>query len=432
MLELGLSKVTITPPLGTPLGGYEDRRFNAIGIHDDIYARCMLFRDTDTDIHIALIVCELLWVNYGFTDEIKKMIEELTRGVVKAENVIIHAIHTHSSQRIIGGLDFYYKKIKKKHNIDKGWYVEKGVPYLQRVIASSVYGALQDLKPVIIKYNLGKTEAGFNRREGDEASKIVDQELFSLLFLKTDDKVVNTNIRGIFYNTAVHCVTLGQENYYISADWPFFTAQKLIKHYDLDWKTQIIFGQGTAGNTNPINCKFGNEVREINDAMEIGEQIADDVISSLTVENSNIIVTKDNKVDLQRLTKTISVKITEPDKIKMFKQLNLWWLGIEKQDDDINLSIRINLIKINNLIIVTIPGEPFGEFGVEIKKVIRSINNKFQPIVLELTDGAIGYITTRDSFYNAKGYEASLSGSAETGYEIINAVKDLMKELGGN
>ena len=166
MLEVGFCKGTITPPIGTPLGGYEKRSHNSIGIYDDLYARCMLFHEPKSDIYIAIIVCDLLWVNYEFTDEVKRLVEEFTRGRVKAQNVVIHAIHTHSSQRIVGGLDFYYRPIRKKDNIDRGWYVNYAIPYLQRVIASTVWGALFDLKPTIVKVNFASTDDQANRTAG--------------------------------------------------------------------------------------------------------------------------------------------------------------------------------------------------------------------------------------------------------------------------
>nr|MDO8114675.1 neutral/alkaline non-lysosomal ceramidase N-terminal domain-containing protein [Candidatus Sigynarchaeota archaeon] len=292
MLEVGFSQVTITPPLGTPLGGYENRKFHALGIHDDLRARCMLFKDTGTGVHVAVIVCDLLWVNYQFTDGVKAIIEEITRGAVKKDNIIIPAIHTHSSQRLEGGLDFYYKPIKKKNDIDQGWYLEHGIPYLQRVIASGVYGALQNLKPATILCNVGTTDTGHNRRYGDEAAKVVDKELFAMAFLEGEGHLDGSNIRAVFYSLANHCVALGGENYFISADWPYFAAKVLEKALQLEWKAPVIFGQGASGNTNPYNCRFGQEEREIRDAENVGNQVAADVITTLREDRLKSVATK--------------------------------------------------------------------------------------------------------------------------------------------
>ena len=429
MLEIGFGKATITPPLGTPLGGYENRKFNATGIHDDVYAHCILFRETQSDLTIVLIICDLLWVNYEFSDAIKLQVEEITQGRVKAKNVIIHANHVHSSQRIEGGLNFYYRRIKKPHNFDKGWYLKIGVPYLQRAIASSVYGALMDLKPAILKCGWSLTNVGFNRRENDIAAQEVDHELFGLIALKENDKLIPSNIRGIFYNLAVHCVALGQSNYLISADWPHWTSEKIRDQYHLPWNTHIIFGQGAAGNINPFNCKFGQEDRTLQDAAEVGYKVAHDLSQALKEDQLIRIVDPQNPCDLQHITQEIYVEVKDLKKSLLYRLLNLWFIGLIKQNGKLSLKIRIHLIKVNNLLIITTPGEPFGEFAIEIKKAVREHNPNFQPVFLELTDGAIAYITTRDSYYNGKGYEATLAGSPETGYEIVKTIKKILKKL---
>ena len=428
-LTCGFGMATITPPLGTPLGGYENRKFHALGIHDDLRARCMLFQDTETSMHVAIIICDLLWVHYSFTDGIKAIIEDITRGVVKKENIIISAIHTHSSQRIEGGLDFYYKPVKKKNDPDQGWYVSHALPYLQRVIASSVIDALHNLHPATIVYNLGTTETGHNRRYGDDAASIVDRELLVAAFLEAGSEVNGSNIRAIFYNLANHCVGMGEGNYLISADWPYFTAELLKAEYKLDWRASIIFGQGTAGNTNPYNCIFNQEVREIRDCEEIGQKVAADVSKVLRAESLKPLVTGGEPCSIAVKSKTIHVEVTDPAKIEFYRQFDLSFIGVVELDGILQLEIRITMIKINNMVIIGVPGEPFGEFGVEMKKIIRDHDFELVPVVLELTDGSIGYITTRDSYYNGKGYEASLAGSAETGYQMIDAIKELANDL---
>ncbi|MEX2729975.1 MAG: neutral/alkaline non-lysosomal ceramidase N-terminal domain-containing protein [Candidatus Sigynarchaeum springense] len=430
MLEAGFSQVTITPPLGTPLGGYENRKFHALGIHDDLRARCILFHDSGTGMYAAVIICDLLWVNYDFTDGIKAIIEEITRGDVKAENIVISAIHTHSSQRLEAGLDFYYKPVKRRNDIDQGWYVKHGLPYLQRTIASSVYGALQDMKPLTLRYGIGTTDTGHNRRYGDVAAKIVDRDVLALAFLNDDGKLDGKNIRALFYNLANHCVALGEENYLISADWPFFSASLLARAFHLGRMTPVIFAQGAAGNTNPYNCKFGEEVREIRDAENVGNQVAADVIKAFREENLKQIAIRGEPASLQVIKKTIFVEITDPIKIDFYRQFDLGFIGVIDKGGKLYLEIRITILRINNLVLVAIPGEPFGEFGIAIKNAIRENGRKYVPAVLTLADGAVAYITTRDSYYNKKGYEASLAGSAETGYEIVKAIKSMLTSLG--
>jgi len=44
-LSVGSASVVITPPVGTPMDGYFDRRDVSRGVHDDLYARALVFDD---------------------------------------------------------------------------------------------------------------------------------------------------------------------------------------------------------------------------------------------------------------------------------------------------------------------------------------------------------------------------------------------------
>ena len=43
-LKAGLARTVITPPLGCPMGGYEDRAGGSTGVHDPLYATVMVLK----------------------------------------------------------------------------------------------------------------------------------------------------------------------------------------------------------------------------------------------------------------------------------------------------------------------------------------------------------------------------------------------------
>ena len=47
-LKIGIAEVVITPPIGIALVGYVPRASHAIGIHDDLHARALVFSDGKT------------------------------------------------------------------------------------------------------------------------------------------------------------------------------------------------------------------------------------------------------------------------------------------------------------------------------------------------------------------------------------------------
>jgi hypothetical protein len=62
--------------------------------------------------------------------------------------------------------------------------------------------------------------------------------------------------------------------------------------------------------------------------------------------------------------------------------------------------VEVNALRIGDLGIVTLPGEIFCEFGLQIKKQSPAKHT----LVVELTNDAIGYLPTREAFEQG-GYE---------------------------
>ncbi|MCD6095801.1 MAG: hypothetical protein J7J99_04470, partial [Thermoprotei archaeon] len=73
-LKAGVAKAVITPPIGTRLSGYAHRVQPSIGVLDDLYVRTLVL-ESDDDKAIAIVVCDLLWLNRGLVKEIKRSIE---------------------------------------------------------------------------------------------------------------------------------------------------------------------------------------------------------------------------------------------------------------------------------------------------------------------------------------------------------------------
>lgn len=82
-------------------------------------------------------------------------------------------------------------------------------------------------------------------------------------------------------------------------------------------------------------------------------------------------------------------------------------------------------MQIGPVAVVGIPGEPFTQVGVEIKK-----DNNFSLVLpCGLTNGYEGYFPTKEA-YDEGGYEARAScyrsGVAET---IVDAAKEILRKL---
>ncbi len=93
----GAATSNITPALGSAIiGGFLP--FPATNVHDELHARCLVLDDGKTK--LALVVLDLLGINYGVSHEARKLIEQET-GIPSA-NVLISAVHTHSAASALG------------------------------------------------------------------------------------------------------------------------------------------------------------------------------------------------------------------------------------------------------------------------------------------------------------------------------------------
>ena len=86
-MEIGFSKVNITPPILTCSNGgfYADPKALHKGVHDELYARAIVFRENS---QVATIVsADLINLTRSTVDNIKEMIESHT-GIPGA-NIIL-------------------------------------------------------------------------------------------------------------------------------------------------------------------------------------------------------------------------------------------------------------------------------------------------------------------------------------------------------
>lgn len=90
-IRIGFAKEDITPPLGTPLGGYAGFRPCA-GVHDPLFCKAVVLEQDG--VRYALLALDLLCVDEPLYLRIAEAIAPL--GITK-ERLIAAAIHSHSS-----------------------------------------------------------------------------------------------------------------------------------------------------------------------------------------------------------------------------------------------------------------------------------------------------------------------------------------------
>ncbi|MDR7551327.1 MAG: neutral/alkaline non-lysosomal ceramidase N-terminal domain-containing protein, partial [Armatimonadota bacterium] len=92
-MRVGAAHTVITPPPGIWLAGFAARRDPAIGVHDDLYARAMVFEDRGS--RLGIVVCDLCELDAGFVAAVRERAEE--QAGISAGALLVAATHTHAA-----------------------------------------------------------------------------------------------------------------------------------------------------------------------------------------------------------------------------------------------------------------------------------------------------------------------------------------------
>lgn len=223
VIEAGFYRVDITPPIGTPMGGYAARRGASKGIHDSLYARAVSLRDENGS--WIVISLDLARVDKRLRERIAKIVEKETD--IDERNIVVCATHTHSGP-------------------DVGGYFSDPDPFLYETVARRAAGAavasLGDMGSVIgVAHSIGDARGvSINRR--DPLAGPVDPHVHVLSLRRGGKKSITLS------SFACHPVVLGHENLLFSADYP----GELNRYVELIAGGHSLFFTGTAGDINPL------------------------------------------------------------------------------------------------------------------------------------------------------------------------------------
>lgn len=99
-LRAGAASGVITPPEGTLLAGY-DRNRRSTGVHDDLFAKAVVFYDGVTA--AALVVLDSTGIMYDTVGEIRERAAGLVTTIpLPPEHIVVMATHTHCAPDMLG------------------------------------------------------------------------------------------------------------------------------------------------------------------------------------------------------------------------------------------------------------------------------------------------------------------------------------------
>lgn len=324
---VGLSQTDITPPPGGLTTGYASAQ-PTNGIHDPVTARVVLLKSNQS--YVALVSCDLCIFNSPWLHE---QMPEL--GI---DRLLLANTHTHSGPKM-----------------SQDDFPAAGKPW-RKTVEERIVAAIKEAQDSLFVGYFAASESqiqlGYNRlvRRGDFAVTYFDNpERIPYGNVDTQVGVVRItddreNVRAVLVNYACHPVVLGPRNVKISADYPGVT-RGLVEN-DLGEDVMCVFFQGAAGDINPLFLARGDSrEKDFELVNRMGSMLADEVLRALTFIQDK---------------PGISNEFRSLSSVSSFRQ---------RFDDDEKISLGVSSLLINNDIgIVTMPGEPFHSFQVNIRQ----------------------------------------------------------------
>jgi len=431
-LLAGIGRTVITPPVGIEMVGYNARIDPSAGVESDLTAMAVVF--SDGIFVMAIIAMDFCMFLPPTADRVRSRIAECLG--IPVDQVLLNFSHTHSGPLIPDWLEIRpeQKALQEPYQAN-----------LENLLVGCVRTARDNLRPVRIVAGSGQAQIGINRREWYEGRLIIGEDPEG----STDPavEVIRVdNLDGspliVLFKYACHPVTMGPHSLFLSPDYPG-VARRLVEK---NTGAKAVFLQGAAGNVNPITGIGAGPVQsDIEQMTRLGGVLAGEVIKVYSllrthnrrgerriwesfsiqshwpfeqVEDNQPLVlavkTKKISLPLQRLPDMESAKASAEafrvrleaarasgapkGMIEVDSLLCKWADGVV---EEVSKGVRehyvemlIQAVRIGNVAFVGVPGEPFAELGLEVKRKSPFANTIF----LGYTNGWLGYFPTAEAF----------------------------------
>ncbi|MFN4227982.1 MAG: hypothetical protein ACK4F0_07595 [Candidatus Ratteibacteria bacterium] len=357
-MKIGTFKEKIEIKEGSRLIGYPNTEIRFCkGNKGDIEVNGLILKENGKI--GCLISIDILGINLSFTNKIREWIEKNFK--IPFDNIILSCTHTHSSGCSLEGRwkdEIFLSEIENKIKIG----IERGFNNFQdvelRILKTEI--DISHNRRVVIN---GKCINEWQDIEGKHTG-IVDKEVICLGFFRSDE-----TLKSMIVNYSCHPVVLGPSNYYASADFVGYLRNFLERNLNLE---NIVYITGASGDINPKVC--------ITDDFEIAKNTGEKIGNKILENIKNFEKFSLNEFDFER------------EKFEFIKK-----------DNSGTIETEIQILKINDkILLITLPGEPVVEIGLEIKRL-----SKFPiTIIAGYTNDYIGYIAT-NKIISEGGHESN-------------------------
>ena len=426
MLKAGFARLDITPPLGTPLAGYQRPRF-ANGVLDPIEVNAVALNDGDKT--LIMIAADVEGMDVADAKHIKKLIFDRTG--IPAEYVVVSALHQHTSyilkHKVLENLTSSFAEVVYSRFCDVAQMAIDDMKECELSVAEKETAEpLAFVRRYILKD--GKTVTNPTPKQIPEIVRRcseADNTVRLLRFKRENAKDI------ALVNFSTHPDVVHGEK--VSADWPGF-ARRFVEANDPDVSCLVFVG--AEGDSNHLD-HIGGIRNGYDHSRHMGRVIADTVkemwdntVPKKCESISATVQTVYNKAN------TEGEELYEESKAKLIAREN-GTLGYNPEIEEVAFarrvvairesmtiyhSLPITVVSLGEIVIVGLGGEPFTDYATSI----RAVSDGRFAMTFALTNGHQGYLPTAAAFREG-GYEAKGSKfTAGLQDQVIAAVKDII------
>ncbi|MBK9168502.1 MAG: neutral/alkaline non-lysosomal ceramidase N-terminal domain-containing protein [Bryobacterales bacterium] len=437
-LRIGRAAVTITPPLGAPIGSSYGLT-PAQGVHSDIHAKALVIESAG--VRAALVACDLISIRREIVRETRKRIADTTG--LSPDQVILSATHCHAGPQMH---PLFYNLLPEPHR----GLAERYVEALPDRIAESVRQAVADLRPARAwQASIEEHDLSFNRRfllkdgtvrmnPGRRNPNVVrpvgpiDPQV-SVVYFDTPEG----NPLAAYVNFALHVAIAGGAQ--VSSDYPGYLSKALANV--LGERLVTVFTNGMSGNINHIDVHAPEQLSGHAEAARIGTTLAADVLKALRhkkpVAGSQLRYGRVPVVlqtpsyppaEVEQARETMKKAGLPEGRKPAFNDIVTAWRILDVADlNAYPLPTEVQVVALGkDLAWVGLPGDAFVELGLAVK-----LASPFAHTIVseQSASGAISYVPNLKAFPEGS-YEVIsarfLPGGGET---LVDSAVKLLKEL---
>lgn len=215
--DVGVARVSITPPTPFWMSGYAARTHPSEGVLAELWAKALAFRDPQGQ-RVVLVTTDLIGLPRHVSDAVVARVQEKF-GLGRAE-LLLNSSHTHSGPTVGRNLSVLFD-----FDAAETARVEAYADDLTAKLVMLVGDALRDLAPAEVAVGHGEVGFAINRRQptpqgvriGVNSGGPVDHDV-PVVRIQTPEG----RLRAVLFGYACHNTTLGGDFYHLNGDYAGF------------------------------------------------------------------------------------------------------------------------------------------------------------------------------------------------------------------